>query len=536
MSLARDRRPRALPLVSVLVLLALLAAACGGSKKNAGTTGTTTAPAGKAISGGNLRVGLESDVSTLDPAKGLAQPADKDIALAIYDPLMSYDKDNKVVPFLAKSMTPDASLKVWTMTLPTGVTFTDGTPFDADAVVKHFLRMKNPATQCTCASDVAPIVSVQAPNATTVVFTLDTPNAVFPLLLTGTDGYVESPAAVASSGKDYALHPVGTGAFKLTEFVPGVGGHVTVVKNPTYWRKDSDGSQLPYLDQITFQFISDTHQRLQTLQSGGVDLIQTADTPTIKQAIDSGLKVQKITGSSSTIFMFNEKKPPFNDVRVRQALAYATDKQQIVNVVWSGTRVVARSAFPVDSPFILKDVGNPSFDLAKAKDLLRQYGQPVSFTLECISGSTESTQLLQLVQQQWQAAGAHVSLKFTDQGQFVTDKFGPRNYQAACFRDSQISDPDDLYNDLHTGGSGNLTFYSNATVDKALEDSRKTADFAARKADYDIVQREIARDVPSITLAYDVFGNIYGAKVHGLPLPEANSLGAIKLAGVWMSK
>ena len=526
----------ALRLVTVLAVLALVGAACGGggNKTKTAQPTATTAAAGTPQTGGTLRVGLESDVSTLDPAKGLAQPADKDIGLSVYDPLMSYDKDGKVVPYLAKAFTPNADLTQWTMMLPTGVTFQDATPFNADAVKADFTRLKDPATHCACNDDMKHIVSVDTPDATTVVFKLDAPNVVFAALLAGSVGYVPSPTAVKNEGADFPLHPVGTGPFKVSEFQ--AGDHITVVKNPTYWKKDGDGRKLPYLDSIVFRFISDTHVRLQTLQTGGVDLIQTADTATVKQAEDAGLKVQKATGSSSTNIQFNVKRAPFDDVRVRKALAEAVNKQSVVDVVWSGTRIVSNSIFPLKSPYILKGVGDAPYNPTDAKKLIQEYGKPVSFTAECISASTESQQLMPLLQQMWTAVGAHVTLKFTDQGAFVTDKFGPKDYQASCFRTNQFVDPDDLYGTYHSGSGNNTVNLSDPKVDAALEAGRRTSDFAARKAAYDTLQRQLAADVPGFTLAYDLFGNIYSAKVNGLPLPAPDSLGALKMTTIWLSK
>src|SRR5437588_8174268 len=152
-------RPAGVRYGAALATLAVIAAACGGGD-GGGRAATSTTTAEKPVTGGTLRFATEADVSTLDPSKALAQPPDIDIALAIYDPLMTYDETGKIVPFLARSMTPNADLTEWTMTLPTGVTFQDATPFNSDAVVNHLKRQKEPATACTCSNDVKHIVSV----------------------------------------------------------------------------------------------------------------------------------------------------------------------------------------------------------------------------------------------------------------------------------------------------------------------------------------------------------------------------------------
>jgi peptide/nickel transport system substrate-binding protein len=482
--------------------------------------------------GGTLKFALESDVATLDPTKALAQPADKVIANGIYDPLMTFDDTGKVVPNLATNLSPSTDLKTWTITLPTGIMFTDGTPFNADAVVAQFKHYKDPATNCTCQADVAHIVSTTKTDDTHVVFQLDGAQVAFDALLAGTLGYMESPTAVATEGANYPKKPVGTGAFKLTEFVPG--DHFTLVKNPTYWKKDKQGNQLPYLDSIIFKPIPDTKVRLQALQNGDVDMIQTADSATVKQAVNAGLQVQKVSGSSSTIILLNNTAPPFDDVNIRRAASYAIDKQFINQVVYGGIRQVSASAFATSSPFY-KNVGDPAFDLNKAKALVAAYGKPVVVTAECIP-TPEAIQILQIVQQQWQAAGMKVTFKTEEQGAYVNDIFGHKPYQAACFRSNQFPDPDQLYTSLHSKSNLNLINYTNPQTDKDLETGRTSGDLATRKAAYDDLQVQLANDVPSISLLYDLYGNIATKKVHGIPTPEADSLGAISPDTFWLSK
>jgi len=529
-----------------LVAISLAAACSSGSGRGGGaTTKAPTSPSASASSpsttagavsagtpktGGALRFGLESDVSTLDEAQGLAQPADKAIALAVYDPLMSFDDKGNVVPYLASAITPSADAKTWTLTLRQGITFSDGTPLNADAVVAHFKRLQDPATKSYWYTDAAKFTE-SAPDDHTVVFSLTAPNVAFPDDLTAAEGYIESPAAVKAEGADFGRKPVGTGPFVLKEFV--TGDHVLVARNSTYWKKDANGGQLPYLDSIRFVPIADTKARLAALRAGDVDLIQTADSSTIKQAVDAGLQVQKVSGSSSTVILFDNKVAPVDDARVRQALAYAINRDAINSVVYGGVRQPSFSPFSTHSPYY-EAVGTPTFDLGKAKALLQEYGKPVNLTLECIT-TPESNSILQLVQQMWQDAGAHVTLKTEEQGQYVADIFGHKPYQAACFRNNQFVDPDDLYNTYYTGNTQNLLSYSNPTVDAALDKGRSDPNMADRVAAYHTLQEQLAKDVPGITLLYDLYGNIYKATVHGLPTPEANSLGAIKVTTLWMS-
>jgi len=527
-------------LIVLAVGAAVVAEGCSGSSSSSKTTATTTVGATGAAqtttaaaqtpkSGGTLRFGLESDVATLDEAQGLAQPADKAIALSIYDPLLGFKPDGSVGPYLASAVTHSSDAKTWTLTLNQGITFSDGTPFNADAVVAHFKRLQDPATKSFWYTDAAKF-TVTAPDESTVVFQLSAPNVAFENDIAGTEGYIESPTAVKAEGADFGRKPVGTGPFIVKEYV--TGDHVLVTKNPNYWRKDANGTPLPYLDAIRFVPIPDTKARLSSLQAGDVDLIQTADSGTVKQALDSGLQVQKISGSSSTVIIFDNKVAPVDSVLVREALDYATDRETINKVVYGGVRQLAYSAFATNSPYYEK-VGIQTFDLAKAKSLLQQYGKPVSLSLICIP-TPEGNEITQLLQQMWEAAGATVTLKTEEQGQYVTDIFGHKPYQAGCFRSNQFVDPDDLYNSYYTGNSQNLLNYSNPAVDAALDKGRADPNMSDRIAAYRTMQEQAAMDVPGFPLLYDLYANISTSKVHGLPAAEADSLGAIKTVTIWM--
>lgn len=522
--------------IALLLGLALLAAACGGDDNeggnDAGTDETTTTAAedaaGTPVKGGELVFGTESDVATLDVGAA-AQPADKVITLGLYDPLTTYE-EGQVVPYLAESLEPAGEdLATWNMTLRSGVTFHDGTPLNADAVVKHFLRLQDPATACPCLSIVKIIASMDTPDGPeglSVVFHLATPSVAFPDTLAGSSGYIESPAAVAQYGTEYKNHPVGTGPFTLAEYVPG--DRVVLEAYPGYWKKDENGIQLPYLDKLTIKPIPDSGQRVAALEAGDIDIFQTADSGTIAQSEEKGFTAQKISGSSSTIILLNNAKPPFNDVKARQALAYAIDKDAINERVYGGVRTPSYSGFALDSAYYNPDASTPKYDPDKAKALVDELGG-LKFSLVCIP-TPEADSILQLIKQMGEQVGMEITLETQEQGAYVNRMFSKAgDYEAGCFRSSHFIEPDAIRPGLTTDDAGNLVFYSNPEVDKLLDEARQTADFDTRKEKYDQAQVLLAEDVPLITTLYDLFGNVYDAKKVGPPPPgEANSLGAIK--------
>lgn len=517
--------------------LALVAAACGGDDTaggggDGGTDETTTTeaaePEGTPVKGGELVFGSESDVATLDVGAA-AQPADKVITLGIYDPLMTYE-DGELVPYLAETFeSAGDDLATWNMTLREGVTFHDGTPLNADAVVKHFLRLQDPVTACPCLDIVKIIASMETPDGPeglSVVFKLGTPSVAFPNDLAGSSGYIESPTAVAKFGADYKNNPVGTGPFVLSEYVPS--DRVVLTAYPDYWQTDENGIQLPYLDKLTIKPIPDAGQRLTALERGDIDIFQTAASQDIALAESKGFVAQKISGSSSTIILMNNAKPPFDDVRARQALAYAINKDAINERVYDNVRVPSYSGFALDSGYYNPDAGTPQYDPEKAKELVEEIGG-LKFSLVCIP-TPEADAILQLIKQMGEQAGMEITLESQEQGAYVNRMFSKSgDYEAACFRSTHFVEPDAIRTGLTTDDAGNLAFYSNPEVDAALDEGRQTSDFDERKAAYDKVQELTGEDVPLITTLYDLFGNVYDPEKVGPPPPgEANSLGAIK--------
>ena len=529
--MAQQRTKGSRRLVAALLALGLTAAACGGggddTAEPSDSTDTTEAAEGTPTKGGELTFATESDVASLDVGVA-AQPADKVITLGIFDPLMTWE-DGELVPFLATSLEASDDLQTYEMELRADVTFHDGTPLNAEAVVKHFDRLKDPATQCPCQALVSIIDTMDMPDGAeglAVTFNLADPSVAFPDLLAQSSGYIESPTAVAALGAGFKNKPVGTGPFTLTEFTPG--DRVVLSAYPGYWQKDADGVQLPYLDKLTIKPIPDAGQRLTALEAGDIDIFQTADTATIAQAEEQGFSAQRISGSSSTVILFNNAKPPFDDVRARQALAYAINKDVMNERLYGGVREPSYSAFATDSSYYNPDAATPTYDLDKAKALVDELGG-LKFSIACIP-TPEADAILQLVKQMGEQAGMEITLETQEQGAYVNRIFSKGgDYEAACFRTAHFIEPDAWRPGLTTDDSANLIFYSNPEVDQLLDEARQTADVEERKAKYFEAQEITAEEVPAITTLYDLFGNVYDpAKVGPPPAGEANSLGAIK--------
>ena len=539
-----------------LLALAVIGGACsnGGSSSSSKSTGTGSGGTsvntasdtgglfpntqlnqpqfvGTPKSGGTMTFGLESTVLTLDPGQQMVQPADLQTGISIYDALVQFDDKGAPAPDLATSWKSTDDLKTWTFQLHQGVVFSNGDPFNSDAVVASIKRSQA-QPNCSCKTDADSIASVTATAPYTVTFQLKAPNVAWPVKLAATLGWMVDAKVANTEGASFASHPVGTGPFVMQSY----GNTITVVKNPKYWQK-RNGVTLPYLDKMIFKPLPDTKTRLAAVQSGGVDIIQTADTTNLVEAKkDPNLVIQPVTGSSATILILNIKKPPFNDIRARQALNYGLNRIDLNQRAYQGARVPAYGFFPPVDPYYDPTAQLPTYNLAKAKALvaeLKKEGKPTSYTALCIP-TPEASQDFSILKQQGQQAGTNVTLNTLDQASFVAALLGGKaNYNVACFRSPQAADPDEFYSSLHTGGSTNIPGYSNKAVDAALDSGRSFTDVAKRKAIYDTVQKQVSKDVVFIPLLFDLYGNIHTNKTSGLSRPWPNYLGLINTSTLY---
>jgi ABC-type transport system substrate-binding protein len=478
-------------LVTTLSLLILAATACGG-----GTSGNTSQPVGTPKAGGSLTFGLRADISagSLDPIK-IFSDSDASVGYGIYDRLADRIGDKgELGPMLADSWQMSDDLKSCTIKLHQGVTFHDGTPFNADAVVFNVKRHQLP-TSVTRADSLL-IADVVASDPNTVVFKLRTPWVDFPQLLASTSiAIMASPTAINTLGDKFGRNPVGTGPFVFKEWV--TGDHITAVKNTKYWKPGR-----PYLDSVTWRPIPDQDTKYASLKSGQIDVLQLPTGDQILQAQkDSKLKVQSYKGTGATFIMLHFTAPPFNDANARLAVSYATDRAAIVKEINKGTQVVARGPFPTDNPWY-KDVGDPNFDLTKAKAAVAAYGKPLKFKFNIVSDPI--TRIYgQVLQQQWQQAGMQVELVQLDQvahiGVALTHQFEAEIFQSADWWDPSRG----LYNHFASASATNYSQYNNPSSDAALAKGRTSTDQAVRKDAFTTLQTNLAKDQPYVYLHYN---------------------------------
>jgi ABC-type transport system substrate-binding protein len=374
------------------------------------------------------------------------------------------------------------------------------------------------------------------------------PWTAFASYLSGQVGYVVSPKTL--NDPNGSRNPIGTGPFKFKEWVPG--NHFTAVKNPNYWQKG-----LPYLDEVEYRPIVEVQSRASSLSAGTIDMMHTTDPDTIVDfRKDSKIKItddSKSTGEhEETFFMLNTAKPPLDDVRVRQALAYATDRRAVVNTVYAGILPDATGPFDKNSPYFA-DSGYPDFNLDKAKQLVNEYEKEkgnISFELGT-TNSAKNLQATQLVQSQWKQAGIDTNLKQVEQSQYILNAL-VGNFGAYQWRQFGEPDPDGdvIWWSTATAaaiGSLSLNFARNKDpqVDAALQQGRHSSDDATRKDAYRAIAKRFAEDVPYVWIGTTVWAVASKPKVQGVTtwkLPDGTDgldtllSGRFLMSHVWVEK
>ncbi len=476
----------------------VLLSACGASSPTTTSSATTTPGVSRATPrvGGSMIIGVSSEIDGFLPAQSHFDATGLTYANAVFDTLTSVAADGSVRPHLAASVTPNADMTTWTVTLRPKVEFHDGSPLTADVVLQNFHALK---TSPLTAQAVTPISSVTTSGDLTVIYTCTEPLVAFPAYLTTQVGYV---IALSQLDKNDSQVPVGTGPFKYVSWEPN--DHFTVERNPSYWR-----AGLPYLDTITFKPIVSDQSREASLRSGTVDLMVSHD-PGVIRDLQHDPSFQQVTDLHSSVgqpdmdfICLNVVAEPLSDLTVRQALAYATDPAEIVKLFGDDVLVPNTSLFPPGSVYRAADNGYPSFDLAKAKQLVAKaapnHGGSLDISLVDITDPRQAL-IIQALQSMWQAAGFKVSLNQIEQVTYIDNLVGGQ-FQAAADELFSAPDPDLNYVWLSPTTANppialNFARNKDPRIEAALQQGRTHSDPAARIEAYQNVDKLLAEDLP----------------------------------------
>ncbi|MCQ0971116.1 ABC transporter substrate-binding protein [Paracoccus sp. TK19116] len=470
----------------------------------------TTAMAAQAET---LRIGLESDPDALDPDRSRTFVG-RIVFTSLCDKLVDIDPELNIIPQLATEWSVAEDGMSLTMMLREGVTFHDGTPFDAEAVKANIERSQT-LEDSVRKSELASVESVEVVSPTEVKFNLTAPDATLLAQLADRAGMMMAPSAFEG---DFAAEPVCSGPFSFVERV--AQDHITLEKYADYWNADAI-----QLDGVTFVSIPDSTVRLANLQSGDIDIVnQLAATDIPQVESTAGISFQSITGLGYQGMTFNENNgteegDPITDPKVREAIDLAIDRNAINQVVFNGVQSPASQPFTENSPYYNPDFPVVERDVERAKALLAEagYENGVDVSMQ-IPNTPVTLQLGQVIQSMLAEAGIRMELISKEFATLISDA-GEGNFQISQQGWSGRIDPDgNIHQFVTEGGGFNDGHYANPEVDSLLNEARQTNDPTARAELYKQAGAIIAQDRPLIYLYHLAW--LYGIsdKVQNLTL------------------
>jgi len=533
-------------IAALLLVAAVAMTACGPAQPQTTGGGASTGGAVSTVGGGTLTRAMTSEPTTIDP-QGAANSGLNLVLPYLFDTLVSRTKDGKFAGLLAESWQVSADNKSVDFKLKSGVKFHDGSPMNAAAVVFTFERFKQVGDKSPIAANIKDISRVEALDDLTVRFTFDQPNATLFSTLAMPYSAILSPSAVKAAGDDIGNKPVGTGPFKLGEWKRGVS--ITLVRNPDYnWGPSEVQNRGPvHLDQLVFKLIPDASTQLSALQSGDVDVIFINDPTQIERVKDDRSFTLVPINLDSLIYLgYNCAKAPFDDMKVRQALNSAVNKDEIIKTALGGLGIQADTPLPpslLGYNQALKEYGQ-AYDPAKTKALLAEAGfsqtpdgswqkdgKKLAGKL-LTSNRSPNDAIATVLQSQFKAVGVPVEIQQLDSAA-VMKATTEGSFDLLLWR-YDWNDPDAL--NIYLSGKRvrqtNRVFYSNPEVDKLFEQGFQEFDAEKRSQIYQEAQKIILKEAPWQPLYYPMEGMVFSKRVNGVVV---GSLGRMLVNDVTLS-
>ncbi len=382
------------------------------------------APAGAdtPVRGGSLVICQPDEPPGLDPTANTAAAIDRVVYANIYEGLVKIDGQGRLVPGLALGWEASPDGKTYTFRLRGGVTFHDGTPFGADVARWNLERAKAEGTVNPHPEYFRGIRSMEAPDELTLRVGLEKPDALFIARLAEGDA-VMLPVGGHKGAKS---HPVGTGPFRFSRWVRG--DRVEMVRYDGYW-----DPALPYLDRVTTKFIPDASAQIAALEAGDVDVVAWIAAPESALALSRNprFKVYAGTTTGEVIMPTNNRAKPFDDLRVRQAMAHAIDRRAVVDLVMFGYGTPIGSHWSPSTPYYVDLTARYPHDPRKARTLLAEAGYPEGFeaTIKLPATYAYSRRAGEVIADMLARVGIRLKIEIVEWGQWIERVFKEKDYE-----------------------------------------------------------------------------------------------------------
>lgn len=501
------------------VTLALSACSGGSSVNVGGTSGGSTG--GASASSRTLTVAISGEPDQLDPQK-TSDYNSFEVLENVFDTLVEPSNSLTMEPALATGWTTSNDQLTWTFTLR-NTTWQDGTPFTSADVVYSYDRIID--QKLPNSYRFASVKSVTADGAHKVVIALKQPT---PDLLNDIGGFMGVAIVEKKNIQSGQIgqHPVGTGPYRLVSWDHGLS--ITLAANPHYW------GGAPKIPTIKYEFVSNPTVALQDLQGGEVqwtDNLPPQQVQSLQKSANS-FTVKSVPSTDYWYMTLNEARKPYNDPRVRQAIAYAINRNAIVEAATYGNAVANQTAIPKTSQWYY-DYAPYTTDMAKAKSLLAQAGvKSLSMNMMVTNEYPQTVTAAQVIAAELQPLGITVKIQTLDFATWLSQEEEGK-FDSFILGWLGNLDPSDYYfAQQTTGGSYNFQKFANPTVTKLLDQAQTTTGFAARKSLYDQAAKIIVDQASYIYLYNPYVIQGYSNDLHGYTVRPDR---AVRFSGAWLS-
>lgn len=449
--------------------------------------------------GGSIKIGLRGDVSRLDPHHFFPPYPTSNALALIYNGLTEPDYDTNLVPALAQGWETSKDGLKWTWHIRKDVTFHNGRHMTGADIKANLERVLNPRTGAVIRGELSVIDKIDLLDDYTLRTTLKDKYYPLPAMLSNRWVPIIDPQSLDTVKR----HPIGTGPFK---FVSWKRLHTTVMaRHDTYWEKDADGNSLPYLDEIIGKPLTDDTVRLTALRTGEVDMIDAAsyrDQARFSEWTDT-FDTYQIKALGTIWYYFNAQRPPFDDIRVRRAVAMAVDKNEIMRKTLFGHGEVMDQFYTEASPWRLPGVATGEYNPDEARRLLREAGirGGTPLTLITFNRFNYIKEGAQVFQQQMRQIGLMVNLEIMDWGQLTAARKS-REWDIFGLGSAYRMDPHEYYfKELSSESPASGQTYGgwvNPDYDNLIAAARRTEDRAERMSLYADAEKLIHEEAPKV--------------------------------------
>lgn len=443
----------------------------------------------EAVYGGSVVVGIQQDIDSLDPHKATAAGT-KEILFNIFEGLVKPDENGNLICAVASDYSISDDGLVYTFTLRDNVKFHNGNTVTGEDVKYSLERAAGLLDGTPLISTLQTIQSVDILDNKTVQVTVGAAN---------TELIYSFVAAIipAGSGEDTAADPVGTGPFSFVSYTPQEG--IVVKKNTNYWQEG-----LPYLDEVEFKITGSADTALLELQGGSIDIYAYLTDSQANTLKDTFQVVSSPSNVVQALFLNNAEKP-LDDVRVRQAICYALDKDMINEFVAGGNGTPVSSAMlPTLKDYYvdLNDVYGTTANVDKAKELLADAGYPDGFdlTIAIPSNYEFHMQTGEVVAEQLKEVGINVTIDAMEWSTWLDQVYNGRQYQATISGITSDLTPGYLLNRFQTDSKKNFINFASADYDALYQKIQDTLDVEQKKEYYKQLQQILCEDAGSAFL------------------------------------